>query len=110
MDREQKKHLFIALGVALLIGVLAFYWYELRPSQIKKECNEDAKVKVVRWSILKNLLGDKEYQQLSGKDKERFEQLLNEKLEEKEEMIKIFAVTNESYKKFYEACLLERGF
>ncbi len=110
MDKEQKKYIFTVLGAILLIGTLVFYWYELRPSQIKKKCDGDAREKVVRLSVLENLFGDEEYQQLSDKDKERFEQLFNEKLEENKEMINAAAVTDKDYTKFYEACLLERGF
>ena len=41
-----KQHTGLIL-IALLLLVAAFYWYEWRPSQIKKECHEGALVDVV---------------------------------------------------------------
>lgn len=42
---QNKKWILIGVIVVLLIGGFLFYWYEYRPSQIKKECHPIAEEK-----------------------------------------------------------------
>jgi len=63
----KKKNIFLLICVVLIILILSsgFYWYEFRPTKIRKECNstavEGAKelAKPTGSGLDKLLLGDK---------------------------------------------------
>ena len=74
---------FLGLMVAILIG--SFYWFQLRPSNIRKQCNE-------------RVLKEQEY----STSKAEREQLNNE-------MVKINAVEREKADFFYKDCLHQKG-
>jgi len=40
-----KQYKFIILIVIIILGI-AFYWFEWRPAQIRKECSERSKVAI----------------------------------------------------------------
>lgn len=54
----KSKYIYITIFI-LLLGVL-FYWYEWRPSQIKKECHISAKERAWAYdSVYKSCLNSK---------------------------------------------------
>ncbi len=59
--RHNKNIYFIILAILCLILIFGFYWYELRPAQIRKECVETG-FKVVKdkefWSDTYKIIYD----------------------------------------------------
>ncbi len=73
-----KQYKFIILIVILILG-FAFYWFEWRPSSIKKDCYNEAKEKAIEKFTNSNL------ERLSGK------------------------FTKEDYDAYYKWCLEQKG-
>lgn len=64
MKEKMKKYQWLSLAIAaLLIAGFAFYWFEWRPSEIRKECariTEDASVKGIE-KIFADYIGEEGY-------------------------------------------------
>lgn len=71
-----KKLTYTLITGILILGMGLFYWYEWRPSEIRKKCVEIAKKEAIESLYLKaelltdkgNYLESKEYREIADKD------------------------------------------
>lgn len=102
-----KKIIVISI-ITLLIFVPLFYWYQVRPSNIRSKCNNEAVDKTVDKEITEGILRSEEYNGLSIKEKEELKEKTKEKIMDNKETFEAL-MPQDDYKFFYEQCLKSNG-